>query len=80
MPPDRVLHMAVKFPLDMYVANLDADDDATRASTRSALVSAVKNDVVRCPGRDSNPHGSFEPGGFKPPVSANSTTRASSEG
>ena len=29
-----------------------------------------------CPGRDLNPHGSFKPGGFKPPVSANFTTRA----
>ena len=36
--------------------------------------------ISRCPGRDLNPHGSFEPGGFKPPVSANSTTRASAEG
>ena len=38
------------------------------------------NQIVRCPGRDLNPHDSFEPGGFKPPVSANSTTRASAEG
>ena len=43
MPPDRVLFMDVKFPLDRYVAHLDADDDATRATTKADFVKAVRS-------------------------------------
>jgi DNA recombination protein RmuC len=59
MPPDRVLYMDVKFPLDMYVAHLDAADDATRASTRNAFVAAVKTHVNALAKREyiDNSHG-----------------------
>lgn len=59
MPPDRVLYMDVKFPLDMYVAHLDAADDATRASTRAAFVNAVKTHVNALAKREyvDNSHG-----------------------
>ena len=52
MPPDRVLFMDVKFPLDRYVAHLDAADDATRASTKSEFVRAVKSHVDALAKRD----------------------------
>jgi DNA recombination protein RmuC len=59
MSPDRVLYMDVKFPLDTYVAHLDATDDATRASTRAAFVTAVKSHVAALAKRDyvDNSHG-----------------------
>jgi len=52
MPPDRVLFMDVKFPLDRYVAHLDAGDDATRASTKAEFVKAVKSHVDALAKRD----------------------------
>lgn len=52
MPPDRVLFMDVKFPLDRYVAHLDAGDDATRASTKADFVKAVRIHVDALAKRD----------------------------
>ena len=52
MPPDRVLFMDVKFPLDRYVAHLDAGDDATRASTKADFVKAVRTHVDALAKRD----------------------------
>ena len=52
-----------------------ADGDRTPPLTSGDITAQHE-----CPGRDLNPHGSLEPGGFKPPVSANSTTRATSKG
>ena len=52
MPPDRVLFMGVKFPLDRYVAHLDADDDATRATTKADFVKAVRSHVDALAKRD----------------------------
>ncbi len=52
MPPDRVLFMDVKFPLDRYVAHLDAADDTTKASTKAEFVKAVKNHVDALAKRD----------------------------
>ena len=52
MPPDRVLFMDVKFPLDRYVAHLDAADDTTRASTKAEFVKAVKSHVDALAKRD----------------------------
>ncbi|MEC8730478.1 MAG: DNA recombination protein RmuC [Actinomycetota bacterium] len=52
MPPDRVLFMDVKFPLDRYVAHLDADDDATRATTKADFVKAVRSHVDAFAKRD----------------------------
>jgi len=52
MPPDRVLFMDVKFPLDRYVAHLDAADDTTRASTKAEFVKAVKSHVDALARRD----------------------------
>ena len=52
MPPERVLLMDVKFPLDRYVAHLDAADDTTKASTKAEFVKAVKNHVDALAKRD----------------------------
>jgi DNA recombination protein RmuC len=52
MPPDRVLFMDVKFPLDRYVAHLDADDDVTRATTKADFVKAVRSHVDALAKRD----------------------------
>ena len=52
MPPDRVLFMDVKFPLDRYVAHLDADDDATRSTTKGDFVKAVRSHVDALAKRD----------------------------
>ena len=52
MPPDRVLFMDVKFPLDRYVAHLDANDDATRATTKADFVKAVRSHVDALAKRD----------------------------
>ena len=41
-----------------------------RVTTRSRIR------AYECPGRDSNPYSPLDEGGFKPPVSASSTTRA----
>ena len=45
---------------------------------RSRLVGACGSSEYsqRCPGRDLNPHRGCPPGGFKPPASTDSATRA----
>jgi DNA recombination protein RmuC len=43
LPDARVLHMDVKFPLDNYLALLNAADDPARASAHKAFVADVKN-------------------------------------
>ena len=60
MPPDRVLYMDVKFPLDAYVSHLDASEDTVRASTRAAFVAAVKNHVTALARRDYVDHSQGE--------------------
>ena len=52
MPPDRVLFMDVKFPLDRYAAHLAAEDDATRSTTRTEFVRAVRSHVEALAKRD----------------------------
>ena len=44
-------------------------------SAKSALTCGYAVFLV-CPGRDLNPHGGCPPGGFKPPASTDSATRA----
>ena len=45
MPPNRVLYMDVKFPLDQYSAHFNAETDALRASSKTEFVKAVKGHV-----------------------------------
>ena len=45
MPPDRVLFMDVKFPLDKYVEYLNADSDPQRETAKQAFVRAVSGHV-----------------------------------
>jgi len=52
MPPDRVLFMDVKFPLDRYAAHLAAEDDTTRSTTRTEFVRAVRSHVEALAKRD----------------------------
>lgn len=43
MPPDRVLYMDVKFPLDKYAEYVDATTDAARTAAQDAFVKAVRS-------------------------------------
>ena len=52
MPPDRVLFMDVKFPLDRYAAHLAADDETLRATTRTEFVKALRGHVDALAKRD----------------------------
>jgi DNA recombination protein RmuC len=52
MPPNRVLYMDVKFPLDQYSAHFNAETDALRASSKSEFVKAVKGHVDALAKRD----------------------------
>lgn len=52
MPPDRVLYMDVKFPLDQYSAHFNAETDALRASSKVEFVKAVKGHVDALAKRD----------------------------
>lgn len=52
MPPDRVLFMDVKFPLDKYVEYLDADTDPQRDSAKQAFIRAVSGHVDALAKRD----------------------------
>jgi DNA recombination protein RmuC len=45
MPPNRVLYMDVKFPLDQYSAHFNAETDALRASSKTEFVKAVNGHV-----------------------------------
>ena len=52
IPPDRVLFMDVKFPLDKYAEYVAADSDQHKATTKDAFVRAVKDRVVELAKRD----------------------------
>ena len=52
IPPDRVLFMDVKFPLDKYAEYVAADSDQHKATTKEAFVRAVKDRVVELAKRD----------------------------
>jgi DNA recombination protein RmuC len=45
LPPDRVLYMDVKFPLDSYAKFVEATDDTSRATLRSEFLKAVRDRV-----------------------------------
>jgi DNA recombination protein RmuC len=52
MPPNRVLFMDVKFPLDKYAAHFSAETDALRDQAKSDFVKAVKGHVDALAKRD----------------------------
>lgn len=52
MPPDRVLFMDVKFPLDKYVEYLNAESDHQRDTSKQAFVRAVSGHVDALAKRD----------------------------
>jgi DNA recombination protein RmuC len=52
MPPDRVLFMDVKFPLDRYADHFNADNDALRQQAKTEFVRAVKGHVDALARRD----------------------------
>lgn len=52
IPPDRVLFMDVKFPLDKYAEYVSAETDQHKASTKDAFIRAVKDRVVELAKRD----------------------------
>ncbi|MEN9821895.1 MAG: hypothetical protein RLZ04_321 [Actinomycetota bacterium] len=52
MPPDRVLFMDVKFPLEQYTAFLQAPDDVLRAQARSEFIKALRGHVDALAKRD----------------------------
>ncbi|MGA1244881.1 MAG: DNA recombination protein RmuC [Ilumatobacteraceae bacterium] len=52
IPPDRVLFMDVKFPLDKYAEYVAADTDQHNAATKEAFIRAVKDRVIELAKRD----------------------------
>ncbi len=52
MPPDRVLFMDVKFPLDKYAEYIAATDEGLRSSAKEAFVRAVRGHVDTLAKRD----------------------------
>jgi len=52
MPPDRVLFMDVKFPLDRYADHFNADNDALRQQAKEDFVKAVRGHVDTLARRD----------------------------
>ena len=52
MPPDRVLYMDVKFPLDKYAEYINAESEALKAQAKIAFLSAVKGHVDTLAKRD----------------------------
>jgi DNA recombination protein RmuC len=52
IPPDRVLFMDVKFPLDKYAEYVAAESDQHKATTKDAFIRAVKDRVVELAKRD----------------------------
>ena len=52
MPPNRVLFMDVKFPLDRYAAHFSAETDALRDQAKSEFVRAVKGHIDALAKRD----------------------------
>ena len=45
MPPDRILFMDVKFPLDQYMAFLASTDEAVRVNSKEAFLRALRGHV-----------------------------------
>ena len=45
LPPDRVLYMDVKFPLDSYAKFVEATDDVSRAALRAEFIKAVRDRI-----------------------------------
>lgn len=43
IPPDRVLYMDVKFPLDKYAEYIEATTDAARSAAQDAFIRAVRS-------------------------------------
>ena len=52
IPPDRVLYMDVKFPLDKYSEFVTASDDAVRSAAQKSFVGAVKGHIDALARRD----------------------------
>lgn len=52
MPPDRVLFMDVKFPLDKYVEYVQATSDGERNQAKQAFLAAVSGHVATLAKRD----------------------------
>ncbi|MEY2968542.1 MAG: hypothetical protein RIQ64_1169 [Actinomycetota bacterium] len=52
MPPDRVLFMDVKFPLDKYAEHFNAETDALRTSAKAEFVRAVRGHIDTLARRD----------------------------
>ena len=52
MPPDRVLYMDVKFPMDSYTAFVAAVDQASRDSLKKDFITAVRARVTELQKRD----------------------------
>lgn len=51
LPRDQVVHLDVKFPLDRYLAMVDAASDAEREQHRTAFLRAVRERVKELSGR-----------------------------
>jgi DNA recombination protein RmuC len=52
MPPDRVLFMDVKFPLDQYSQYIAAEDDAVRAIAKKQFLEALHGHITALAKRD----------------------------
>jgi DNA recombination protein RmuC len=52
MPPDRVLFMDVKFPLDQYSQYIAADDEAVRALAKKQFLDALHGHITALAKRD----------------------------
>lgn len=52
LPPNRVLYMDVKFPLDSYAKFVEAADDTSRAMLRTEFIKAVRDRVKELEKRD----------------------------
>lgn len=52
LPPNRVLYMDVKFPLDSYAKYVEASDDTSRATLRADFIKAVRERVKELEKRD----------------------------
>ena len=52
MPPDRVLFMDVKFPLDQYSLYITADDEAVRANAKDQFLDALHGHISALAKRD----------------------------
>jgi DNA recombination protein RmuC len=52
MPPDRVLFMDVKFPLDQYSQYIAAEDDAVRAIAKKQFLDALHGHITALAKRD----------------------------